>query len=220
MLYFIKSVEDYVDIVNVSCGMDCYYEANVHSVPSVFEPHMYNVEFAQRVKENCNVLVSVVGAIMAPEEMEEIIASGKADAVMIGRQLVADPFFPPKKILEGREEDIVPCLRCLYCYHIASEHSNVVCSVNPRFRRENRVPLKLEKTAHPKKVVVIGGGPGGMKAALTAEERSHQVILLEKSDRLGGQINVADFDEYKLDLRRYRDYLLVQMGKSHIERTP
>ncbi len=216
MLYFIQSVQDYVDIVNVSCGMDCYYEANVHSAPTAFEPHMYNVEFAKQVKENCKVLVSVVGAIMTPEEMEDIIASGKADAVMVGRQLIADPFFP-KKILEGREEDIVPCLRCLYCYHIASEHNNVVCSVNPRFRRENRVPLKLEKVAHPRKVVVIGGGPGGMKAALTAEERGHKVILLEKSDRLGGQVNVADFDEYKLDLRRYRDYLLAQMKKSEVD---
>ena len=177
---------------------------------------MYNIEFAKQVKENCKVLVSVVGAIMTPEEMEDIIASGKADAVMIGRQLIADPFFP-RKILEGREEDIVPCLRCLYCYHIASEHNNVVCSVNPRFRRENRVPLKLEKVAHPKNVVVIGGGPGGMKAALTAEERGHKVILLEKSDRLGGQINVADFDKYKLDLRRYRDYLLAQMKKSEVD---
>ena len=216
MLFFIKSVEDYVDIVNVSCGMDCYYEGNVHMAPTAFEPHMYNMEFAKQVKENCKVLVSVVGAIMTPEEMEDIIASGKADAVMIGRQLIADPFFP-RKILEGREEDIVPCLRCLYCYHIASEHNNVVCSVNPRFRRENRVPLKLEKVAHPKNVVVIGGGPGGMKSALTAEERGHKVILLEKSDRLGGQINVADFDKYKLDLRRYRDYLLAQMKKSHID---
>ena len=158
MLYFIKEVEDYVDMINVSCGMDTYYEANVHAVPTMFEPHLYNVDFAARVKETSNVLVSVVGAIMTPEEMEDIIASGKADAVMIGRQLIADPYFP-KKAQEGREDDIVPCLRCLYCYHIATEHSNVVCSVNPRFRRENRVPLKLEKVEKPKRVVVIGGGP-------------------------------------------------------------
>ncbi|MHB8808239.1 MAG: oxidoreductase [Anaerolineaceae bacterium] len=216
MLYFVKSIEKYVDMINVSCGMDCYYEANPHSATSVFEPHLYNVDFAARIKESCDVLVSVVGAIMTPEEMEEIIASGKADAVMIGRQLVADPFFP-KKTQEGREEDIVPCLRCLYCYHIASEHSNVVCSVNPRFRRENRVPLKLEKAEKSKKVVVIGGGPGGLKAALTAAERGHQVILLEKSSRLGGQINCSDYDDYKLDLRRYRDYLLTQIKKSTVE---
>jgi len=135
---------------------------------------------------------------------------------MIGRQLVADPFFP-QKAQEGHEEDIVPCLRCLYCYHIASEHANVVCSVNPRFRRENRVPLKLEKAERAKKVVVIGGGPGGLKAALTTAERGHKVILLEKTGRLGGQINCSDYDDYKQDLRRYRDYLLTQIKKSKVE---
>ncbi len=216
MLYFVQKAAPYVDIVNVSCGMDCYYEANPHSAPSIFEPHLYNVEFAAKIKESCDVLVSLVGAVMTPEEMEEVIATGKADAVMIGRQLVADPFFP-KKAQEGREEDIIPCLRCLYCYHIASEHANVVCSVNPRFRRENRVPLKLERAEKVKKVVVIGGGPGGMKAALTADERGHKVILLEKSSRLGGQINCSDYDDYKQDLRRYRDYLLTQIKKSTVE---
>ena len=216
MLYFVQKAAPYVDMINVSCGMDCYYEANPHSAPSVFEPHLYNVDFAAKVKATCNVFVSAVGAIMTPEEMEDIIASGKVDAVMIGRQLIADPFFP-KKALEGREEDIVPCLRCLYCYHIATEHSNVVCSVNPRFRRENRVPLKLEKAEQVKKVVVLGGGPGGMKAALTAAERGHKVILLEKAGKLGGQINCSDYDDYKQDLRRYRDYLLTQMKKSTVE---
>lgn len=216
MLFFVQKAAPYVDMVNVSCGMDCYYEANPHSATSVFEPHLYNVDFAARIKETCDVLVSAVGAIMTPEEMEEVIASGKVDAVMVGRQLVADPFFP-KKAQEGREEDIVPCLRCLYCYHIATEHANVVCSVNPRFRRENRVPLKLEKAEQAKKVVVIGGGPGGIKAALTAVERGHRVILLEKSDRLGGQINCADYDDYKQDLKRYRDYLLIQIKKSSVE---
>ena len=216
MLYFIKNAAPYIDMVNVSCGMDCYYEANVYMSPSVFEPHLFNVDFAAKIKATCDVLVSVVGAVMTPEEMEEVIATGKADAVMVGRQLIADPFFP-KKAQEGREEDIVPCLRCLYCYHIATEHTNVVCSVNPRFRRENRVPRKLEKAERAKKVVVVGGGPGGMKAALTAAERGHKVILLEKSDRLGGQINCSDYDDYKQDLRRYRDYLLTQMKKSTVE---
>ena len=223
MLYLIKSIEDVVDIVNVSNGMDCYggviehYEANVHTHTTVFEPRFYNLEFAARVKKECpKVKVCLVGGVSNPEECDRYIGEGKIDMVMMGRQLIADPYWP-RKALEGRDEDIVQCLRCLNCYHISTVHENVQCSVNPRFRRENRVPLKLDKTDRPKKVVVIGGGPAGMKAALTADERGHHVILLEKEGVLGGQLKYADYDHYKEDLKKYREYLKTQLAKSNVE---
>jgi len=181
-----------------------------------FEPHMVNVHWAAEIKKNVQIPVSVVGAIMTPEEAESIITSGKADMVSLGRILVADPQWG-KKAFENRVEDIVPCLRCNYCYHISTNRMNVGCAVNPRYGREDLIPLKLEKAERAKKVIVIGGGPGGLKAALTAAERGHKVILMEKTGKLGGQINVCDYDDYKQDLRRYRDYLLTQIKKSKVE---
>lgn len=223
MIELLKAIKDDVDLVNVSVAMDCYggtidkYDANVHMSTMTFEPHMYNLDFCARVKKEIpGLLVCPVGAVMTPEEAEQAISEGKTDAVMLGRAMIADPFWP-KKALENKSEDIVPCLRCGQCYHVSTEHRNVVCSVNPRFRRENRVPLKLEKAEKSKKVVIIGGGPAGCKVALTAYERGHQVILLEKSNSLGGQINVSDYDDNKKDLRRYRDYLRTQVAKTDIE---
>lgn len=222
MLYFIRSVEDYVDVVNVSCGMDCYggtidkYVANTYSHSTIFLPRMYNLDFAARVKRESKVLVCTVGGVSDPAEADRAIAEGKTDAVMLGRQLVADPFWP-RKAQEGRDDEIVPCLRCLNCYHISTEHANVQCSVNPRFRRENRVPLHLTKAEERKKVVVVGGGPAGMKAALTAAERGHQVILLEQGGRLGGNLCYADYGDHKADLKKYRDYLTSQLDKSPVD---
>ena len=222
MLYFVKSVEDYVDIVNVSCGMDCYggviehYTANTYSHSTIFLPRFYNLDFASRIKKETKLLVCVVGGVSDPQDAEVAIADGKTDFVMLGRQLVADPFWP-KKAQAGKDEEIVPCLRCLNCYHIATEHKNIQCSVNPRFRRENRVPLKLEKKTDKKRVVVIGGGPAGMKAALTAEECGQQVILLEKSEKLGGNLRYSDYGDFKADLRKYREYLIRHIENSQIE---
>lgn len=217
MLEFIGEIKDYVDMINVSAGMDTWYKTNIYHCTTLFQPHCINFPYAAQIKETYpDLLVCPVGGIVKPEDGEEAIASGQIDAIMLGRAMNADPFWP-KKAKEGRAEDIVPCLRCSYCYHAANNHDLIACSVNPRFFRENRVPLKLDPAPIKKRVVIIGGGPAGCKAALTACERGHEVILLEKTGELGGAIKHAKYDEHKSDLYRYQQYLVCQVSKAAID---
>ncbi|RAK11693.1 2,4-dienoyl-CoA reductase-like NADH-dependent reductase (Old Yellow Enzyme family) [Halanaerobium saccharolyticum] len=212
---FIKMVEPLIDTVQISAGLDINLEGNVHASTTIFEPHMPNVDWASEVKENVNIPVSVVGAIMTPEEAEELLADGKVDMVALGRPLIADPDWP-QKAMEGRAEDIVPCIRCLQCYHIASNRRNVGCSVNPRYRNKTRIPQKIKEAEKSKKVVIVGAGPGGLKAAQIAAKRGHEVILFEKEKKLGGLIRTSHYEEYKIDLKRYLDYIIRQVKESDV----
>jgi len=216
MLTFLKSVENQIDIVNIVTGMDEYHDGNVKLCPPIFEKHMLNYDIAKKIKETCHVIVNVSGAIMNLQEAEKMLADKVADLILIGRSIVADPYMP-KKILEDKEDDVVPCIRCNNCYHIATEHFNTCCSVNPRIYRENRVPLQLEKTNHPKKVVIIGAGPAGLKVALTAFEKGHHVTIIDKNEKLGGALVQATKGELKKDLAAYLHYLKKQVQKSSIK---
>lgn len=213
---FIKEVEHLIDTVQVSAGLDINLEGNVHCVTTNFIEHMPNAKWAQEVKKEVSIPVSVVGAVLSPQEADDLIREGKVDLVAFGRSFIADPNWA-NKAMEDRDEDIAPCLRCMHCYHIATNHKNVACSVNPRFMNESFIPRDIPAAKDMKKVVVIGGGPGGMKAALTASQRGHDVVLFEKENELGGQLRFVKKEHFKQDVRRYLEYLQAQMKKSNID---
>lgn len=216
VLTFVKAAQKYIDVVQVSCGLDIEHEANVYTASTNFTEHGLNVKYAKKIKENVDILVSVVGAIMNPEEAEQILAEGAADMVALARPLVADPDWPVKA-LEGRPEDIVPCLRCLQCYHISTNRRNVGCSVNPRYANESWIPKELPKAKERRRIVIVGAGPAGCKAALTAAKRGHEVILLEKRDHIGGAIHYVAMEHFKVEIKAYLEYLKTQIGKADID---
>jgi len=217
---FAKRIEKKVDIIHVSVGI---YHLHVESrtFSSMYDPHGLNVRLSEAIKKAVSIPVAVVGGINDPVMAEKIIAEGKADLVALGRQVFADPEFP-NKAMTGRTDEIAPCLRC-GCFspmpqiegEITPPHT-FQCTVNPVTSKEFRMSL-APAVKSPKKVMVVGGGPGGMYAAITAAERGHKVILVEKTDNLGGTLKFTDTDTYKFDLKRYKNSLIKRIGRLKIE---
>ena len=177
-----QELESYIDLLHVSAGT--YQRGFGDTHPSMFKEHGCNVYLAAEIKKHVSIPVATIGALNDPEQMEEIIASGKADVVYMARALLADSFLP-RKIMENRDDEIVKCLRCFTCMAVRAATSTRRCTVNPLIGREiegNEVRPAVVK----KKVLVAGGGPGGLYAAYTAARRGHQVILCEKEAELGG----------------------------------
>lgn len=187
-----------VNLLHISAGVHDDYDSCVITHPSMFHQRGCNVWLAERVKKEVGVPVATLGGLNDPAMMEEIIASGKADVVEMSRAITADPYLP-LKALQGREDEIVKCIRCFLCLNQTWTMRNMRCSVNPMIGRELEHFSAFPPT-EPQKVLVIGGGPGGMRAALTASQRGHDVTLCEASDKLGGQLKCEEHVPFKIDL--------------------
>ncbi len=177
-----QQIEPYVDLLHVSAGT--YKRGFGTTHPSMFKEHGCNVYLAAEIKKHVSVPVATIGGLNDPAQMEEIIAGGKADVVYMARALLADPFLP-RKVTENKDEDIVRCLRCFTCMAERAATATRRCTVNPLIGREME-GCEITKAPVSKKVVVVGGGPGGLKAAHTAALRGHTVVLMEQEAELGG----------------------------------
>lgn len=200
-----KMIDGKVDIIHVSAGIHENNDVFVITHPSMFIEHGCNVQYAAEIKKHVKTPVAALGGINDVDMMEEIIASGKADIIEVARQSLADPYFP-EKAFSGRKDDITQCCRCYSCFSNYLSNRNYCCAFNPVIGDELEHKYGFPATT-PKKVVVVGGGPGGMEAAVTAAQRGHSVTLYEKTSRLGGQIVHEQHIPFKKDMYHFIEVL-------------
>ncbi len=222
--------QDHVEMIHFSCGNRLSGTSRGDMHPTGFVPHGHNAIFSEMAKKaGVKIPVGVVGAINDPVLAEKIIADGQADYVYVSRQAEIEPNFV-NKLIEGREEDIRPCLQCGYCTD-AGRRTNltntcdyvdlptfdVACVIDP-FARAGSRRRRVPKADRKMRVAVVGGGIAGLNAAIRAAEQGHEVFLFEKGDHLGGQIALfCDHLWFKHRMRNYIDYLEIQAKKHGVE---
>ena len=196
-----------LDVVQVSAGNDATPE---WICQPMFMEKACLADSAEKIKNALDIPVMAVGRINDPVIADEIIEKGKADLVCIGRGLLADPEMP-NKAKEGHLDDIRICIACNTCMESIFRRGRVECLVNPMLGREKE--MAFHNTENPKKVMVIGGGPGGLNVAWVAARRGHEVSLFEKQSTLGGQLLLGTITDYKKELRS-----LIKFQKRQIQK--
>lgn len=214
---FVRMAQQYIDIVNVSTGglalddKELLYPST--QMPSDYMPPHCNARNAQLLKnaEGITAVISHQGGLQDLDEAEQLLEEGCMDLFYAARGLMADPQLG-NKAYEDRADDVLPCIKC---YHCVDTLTRINCSVNPLLGREIYA-YTVKPPRQLKKVAVIGGGPAGMRAAIIAAQRGHNVTLFEREDHLGGRIVFADKMEFKRGVRKYKDYLIHQLDKQGV----
>ncbi len=212
----IPYLEEDVDLINVSCAAHEGEGMFIRVHPNSFLPQGCNAYLAKEIKKVVSKPVSCIGSVNTPEMAEQILANGEADLVALGRQMIADSYWP-KKALSGREDDITPCIRCYQCFETMMTSGVLRCSVNPLVGQELANRYGSPYSGEKKKILIAGGGPAGMEAALAAAENGHTVILCEEKDELGGTLRYTDHVPFKRDLNRFMNVLIRRVEEAPVD---
>ena len=215
-----KLLEGKVDILHVRHGDKDpqhpigFTSSRAHPCP--------NLEAAAALKESImarggSIKVGVSAGLQNPDFNEKLLREHKADIICMSRAWICDSEYG-KKIYEGRGEDVNPCIRCNKC-HVPndSDKFRAFCSVNPKIGLEFKLDQMIAPVTRKKKVAIVGGGPAGMKCAITCAERGHAVTLYEKASQLGGQLFHADYPSFKWPLADFNHWLIDQTYKHGVE---
>lgn len=202
MIYVSKTLEKAgVDMLHVSGGTTI---ARGSSIPAPGTKMGSHALLSEEIKKHVSIPVATVGRITEPWIADELIANDKADICMIGRANLCDSEFV-NKAMNGHVEDIRPCIGCLRCLTGIMFGKRVSCTINPSLEIENEDTIK--EAEEKKNILVIGSGPAGMEAAFVAHKRGHHVVLCEKDDKLGGEMNLAAVPIAKQDLTLVIKYM-------------
>ena len=208
---FVPTINDLVDYISMS-GSN-YESAALHNITAMYLPGGEYIQFAQAVKKVTDKPVITVGSLDA-DMGEQILREGKADLIALGRALIADPQLP-NKLKQRKPEEIRPCCRgnegCISRFYRGLA---IRCEVNPACGQE--AAFRIKKTADKKKIVIAGGGIAGMESARIADLMGHEVILLEKSGRLGGHLVEGGAPTFKEKTSDFLDWLRLQIKKSNV----
>ena len=174
------------------------------SVPHMYAPRNTLMPLAEKIKRACpDAVVMGTGGITVPEDAERFIAEGACDMVALGRTVVAEPNWP-RKAREGARRFITPCIRCNVCYEQLWKSRPLVCSVNPYVSRE--AEEHLSPSSRPRKIMIVGAGPAGIRTAITAAKRNHTVSLYERDSSIGGMVRPGSTPVFKEELRFLLDH--------------
>lgn len=185
-----------------------------HIIPCLGESRALNVFQASEIKKAVCIPVLCVGKIHTPALADSLISAGKIDMAVMGRALISDPELPNKS-MAGDIDNIAPCISCGEGCIGSGSTQHSTCGINPMAGEEKE--MELVPTAQPKRVVIIGGGPGGMMAARDCALRGHEVTLIEKEKTLGGMLNVACRAPFKQDIAGWAKYLINQIKNLNVE---